>query len=442
MAFEYIALLFTGLFAGLTGGLLGVGGSIVMIPAMTELLGPNQHLYQSAAMIVNFFVVVPAVYQHHRAGAIEVPTVRRLIPLAVVAVILGVALSELSIFAGARQIYLAGLFGLFLLCMSAYDTHALLHGRRRRANGIAELDRPTAFHRRPESPIGWRFAALVAGPTGVVAGLLGVGGGIVAVPLQRRFLNVPMRSAIANSATIIIATSLIGAAFKNYRFITGHNGSWESLRIAAILIPTAVIGASIGSRLTHRLPLTAIKVAFLLLLFVAGGRLAYRALSPASPSPASPSNEGAASAQGTGPDDRIATQADGVDSTFAPLSTDRNERGYPAADRIAGMEVGRQPPPIGGCRRQPVVADRRRSMMGKLPDRRISKATVTGLALLGLTLGTGCDSEMAKEFREVATPSLQSGVSSILNGVVDGLFAVVDPDTSESDSGGTTPTTP
>ena len=80
--------------------------------------------------------------------------------------------------------------------------------------------------------------------------------------------------------------------------------------------------------------------------------------------------------------------------------------------------------------------------MGKLPDRRISKATVTGLALLGLTLGTGCDSEMAKEFREVATPSLQSGVSSILNGVVDGLFAVVDPDTSESDSGGTTPTTP
>ncbi len=87
--------------------------------------------------------------------------------------------------------------------------------------------------------------------------------------------------------------------------------------------------------------------------------------------------------------------------------------------------------------------------MGKRADKRtanrrlpIPKATVTGLALLGLTLLAGCDSEMAKEFREVASPSLQSGISSILDGVVDGVFAVVDPDTSESDNGDTSPTTP
>ena len=74
--------------------MLGVGGSLIMILALTELLGPDQHLYQSAAMIVNFFVVVPAVIQHRRAKVIELTTVMRLIPLAFAAVIVGVMMSE------------------------------------------------------------------------------------------------------------------------------------------------------------------------------------------------------------------------------------------------------------------------------------------------------------------------------------------------------------
>ena len=89
-----------GLLCGLTGGLLGIGGSIVMIPAVTELLGPDQHLYQAAAMILTFFVATPAVLQHARAGAIQAATVRRIIPPALVAVVAGVALSELPLFAG------------------------------------------------------------------------------------------------------------------------------------------------------------------------------------------------------------------------------------------------------------------------------------------------------------------------------------------------------
>ena len=56
-----VALVVIGLLTGVVGGMLGVGGSIVLIPAMTEVLGPNQHLFQATAMIVNFFVVVPAV---------------------------------------------------------------------------------------------------------------------------------------------------------------------------------------------------------------------------------------------------------------------------------------------------------------------------------------------------------------------------------------------
>jgi len=260
-----ILLVLTGLFAGLVGGLLGIGGSIVMIPAMTELFGPNQHLYQAAAMIVNFFVVVPAAYQHFRAGAIHADLIRRLLPLATVAVVMGVLISEHPWFVGEGEARLRALFGLFLMSMCVYD--------------IYRAFRPERTSERDRSLAGWGFAAAVAVPTGLVAGLLGVGGGIMAVPLQRRLLGVPLRAAIANSATLIIATSLVGAAMKNYALIAYHDHPpLESFKLAAVLIPTAIIGASIGSLGTHRLPRRAVHVAFFVLLLIVSLRLTYSAV--------------------------------------------------------------------------------------------------------------------------------------------------------------------
>ncbi|MCH7721444.1 MAG: TSUP family transporter, partial [Planctomycetes bacterium] len=111
--------------AGLVGGLLGVGGSIVMIPAMTELLGPQQHLYQAAAMMVNLFVVIPAVYQHARANAIRFEVVRWIVPAAMVSVVIGVRVSEHAIFAGDGQRYLIAVFGLFLFYVTGYQVWKL-----------------------------------------------------------------------------------------------------------------------------------------------------------------------------------------------------------------------------------------------------------------------------------------------------------------------------
>ncbi|MGB2985912.1 MAG: sulfite exporter TauE/SafE family protein [Phycisphaerae bacterium] len=271
---ELIMLGCIGLFAGLVGGMLGVGGSIVMIPAMTELLGPNQHLYQAAAMIVNFFVVVPAVYQHRRVKAIDRAAVLRFIPLAAVSVVVGVGLSELPLFAGEGEAYLRGLFGLFLLFVAVSDLYRLFRRPKPQPGTTCEANQGQRGAPRGQ----WRLAAAVAIPTGLVSGLLGVGGGILAVPLQRRFLNVPMRTAVANSATVIIATSLIGASVKNYAYLTEHEYSVRSFVLAAVLIPTAIIGSLNGSKLTHRLPLKVVKAAFFVLLLVAAIRLTYQAV--------------------------------------------------------------------------------------------------------------------------------------------------------------------
>jgi len=258
-----------GLVVGLAGGLFGIGGGIVLIPALTEIFGPHQHKYQAASMIVGFFVTTPAVYQHFRAGAIDLGSVGRFLPIAAVAVIGGVLMSEAAIFSGAGEAYLRLIFGTFLLYSAVTEgTKILLR--------ILKPE-PFAPKKDPKSTT-WSAAALVAVPTGLVAGLLGVGGGIIAVPLQRRLLGTDLRRAIANSATIIIATALIGSITKNYAYITGSENGLAPLKIAAAVVPTAVIGSLIGSRLTYVVPVRALKGLFLVLLLIAAVRICYFAI--------------------------------------------------------------------------------------------------------------------------------------------------------------------
>ncbi|MHC5110970.1 MAG: sulfite exporter TauE/SafE family protein [Planctomycetota bacterium] len=273
-----IALTCIGFLAGLLGGMLGIGGSLIMIPAMTEVLGPDQHLYQAAAMIVNVFVALPAVYQHRRAGAINASTVKKLMPITIAAVILGVLISEAPFFAGSGgEPYLRALFGIFLFVMVAYDLFRVYRAIRNRSDRSPLKASEQEALTKEGIPLSWPRAAGVAAPTGLIAGIMGVGGGAVAVPLQRRFLQLPVRTAIANSAAIIVGTAAVGATVKNLAYARSYVNWQQSILLASLLIPTAILGSLIGSRLTHRLPVRTVKTAFLCLMLIIAIRLTRQA---------------------------------------------------------------------------------------------------------------------------------------------------------------------
>lgn len=268
-----LAIAIIGFFVGLTGGMFGIGGSIILIPALTELRGPNQHLYQATAMIMNFCVSAPAVWQHWRARALDLTTIVRLCPLSILFVAVGVGISELRVFSGSGEAYLRGLFGLFLL-----------------GCGIAEFLRTSTINLSSRNPseknlpvslprLNWSSITIIAAPTGLISGLLGIGGGTVAGPLQRRILGTPLPLAIANSTVLVAATAIVGSILKNIAYHYDH-GSIEPVRLAIVLAPTAIAGSLLGARLTHRVPLRLLRNIFIVLLIVAALRLILGAIPP------------------------------------------------------------------------------------------------------------------------------------------------------------------
>lgn len=273
---EYLWMLLIGLAGGLAGGLLGVGGGIVIIPLLTFMFGPRQHLHQAAVMIVNCFVGALATVEHLRVRAVIGPVVRRLMPAAGVCVAAGVLASELPMFRGDGRVYLTAVFGTFLLGVAADDL------RRFRAAPDPHRSQSDQTESTPPRPSTSRMkrASFIGAVTGLLGGLLGLGGGFIAVPLQQRLLHLPIRNAIANSAATVVVVSAIGAVLKIYALVTTHGHPLgDPLRLAAVLIPGAVVGSLIGSRLTHVLPVRWIHVVFIAFLFAAAGRMILYALS-------------------------------------------------------------------------------------------------------------------------------------------------------------------
>lgn len=273
---ETVVLALVGSIAGILGGLLGIGGSIVMIPTMLLLFGTrhgpeSQHLYQAAAMIVNFFVAGSSAYKHYKAGAMLWPTLRMLIPIAIIGSITGVWISNWKMFSGDGTIWLSRIFGLFLFYVMLHNLWGLYKGKRK-----GDTVTP------PGDEIGGWRAAVVGIPVGLSGGLLGIGGGIMAVPLQQILLRIPLQRAIANSSLCIVFVATFGAIAKNYT-LSQHVGPdglpfalMESIGIAVILIPTAFAGAYLGAYLTHTMSLGWLRVVFACLMFYGGMKLVTR----------------------------------------------------------------------------------------------------------------------------------------------------------------------
>ncbi len=94
-----------------------------------------------------------------------------------------------------------------------------------------------------------------------------------ALPAQQVGLRTRLRNAIANSATTILWSSVIGAAVKNFHLEQHGFGVGRSLLLAAFLIPSAMVTSWFTGARVHRWPVHVIRLAFIVLLLCSGVRV-------------------------------------------------------------------------------------------------------------------------------------------------------------------------
>jgi uncharacterized protein len=219
---------------GVTLGLLGGGGSILMVPLLVYVAGMDAKEAIAASLVVVGVTAAVSVVGHARAGRVRWRT----------GLLFGAAGMAGAFAGGLLGGHLPGqlLMSAFALMMVATAV-AMLRGRR-------DVD-PAKGH--AELPVG---RVLLDGVVvGLVTGLVGAGGGFLVVPALALLGGLPMG--------VAVGTSLLVIAMKSAAGLTGYLAtvSLDWTLVGAITI-AAVVGSLIGARLVDRIPADALRKAF------------------------------------------------------------------------------------------------------------------------------------------------------------------------------------
>jgi uncharacterized membrane protein YfcA len=246
-----------GLAAGLLGSMLGVGGGPIIVPMLTLALHlPIQvAIGSSLVAIVANSCTAASIYTKNQLTNIKLGLLLETAttPGAIIGglVVAFIASSVLSALFGLILIYTAYTMVTRRYLASenalsednsakANNTFTSLSGRLRTSYYDQNLGKSVTYNvSHVPAGLGAGFLA------GALASLLGIGGGIIKVPVMNLIMGVPMKAAIATSTLMIGITATVGA------LIYHHHGYIYPFIVAPLVIG-AVIGARLGVELAQR----------------------------------------------------------------------------------------------------------------------------------------------------------------------------------------------
>ncbi len=253
-----------GAFAGVMSGLFGIGGGIIVIPALSaifmhENIFPQSMVMQMAvgtSLATMIVTSASALYNHHKQGVVRWIVFQMMLPFLAIGAFFGSIVAHF-----VSSYFLQILFGLFLLVVG---TRLVINTEAKESNRMVAKK--------------WMRISSVF--IGGISSLLGVGGGTVIVPFLLR-CGLDMREAIGTS---LVCGLIIGIVATFCFMVAGvFNGIHVPASTGYIYWPgflgigiASTLFTPLGTKLSHKLPIKWLKRIFgVLLLLMASDMLFY-----------------------------------------------------------------------------------------------------------------------------------------------------------------------
>ncbi|WP_312138919.1 sulfite exporter TauE/SafE family protein [Brevundimonas sp. BH3] len=266
LAMMMAALIGAGAIAGLIGGLFGVGGGTVLVPALFyafSVLGvggeSNLHVAIGTSLLTIVATSLRSLSTHRKHGAVDEVVLKTWTPWVAFGALVGAfiaggsPMSALSIVYGVCLVGIAAQMGLL----------------------------PATFVLRQDLPTGWG-RRLTASVIGTLSAMMGIGGGSFG-GMVMTLCNRPIHQAVATSSGFGLAIGAV-ASLGYIVFGLGKTGV-PPLTLGFVNIPAAIImglltawTAPYGARLAHRLDRRMLRRAFAIYLLVTAILVVVKAL--------------------------------------------------------------------------------------------------------------------------------------------------------------------
>ena len=234
-----------GVVAGVVAGLLGIGGGTLVVPLLVAT-GIEGLQATATSNLAIFLTATSGSLRNWKAGALRIRNVLALGIPAAIAGQLGVyvasdLLPEYALLSGFALLLLLNVYLISLKKQAiSKATPAAVAGLQA---GFDDADRQQLEQESNIAIARWGTGGLA----GLTAGLFGVGGGVIMVPLQILLLNARIKLAIQTSLGAIVLTSLFNTL--------GHAARGNVIWMAGLGVGLGgLVGAQLGTRFLPKLP--------------------------------------------------------------------------------------------------------------------------------------------------------------------------------------------
>jgi uncharacterized membrane protein YfcA len=252
---EITLLLLLGAFSGFIAGLLGLGGGLIMVPALLYLLAGStdqivlMHTAVGTALAAMVFTSISSVWAHHRHGAIHWHNFKKLTPTILLGAFSGAMLTKVMSFDSMRLF-----FALFEFSVAVIMYFGL--------SSAAHVDSLKKWV--------WQITGYIIG---LVSAVVGIGGGTMTTPFLT-YNNVDIKNAIATSAAVGMPIAVAGVlgfivAGWNVESASGDLGFINAQALMSI-VAMSVLFAPLGAKMAHNVDGKKLKKFFAIFLAFLG----------------------------------------------------------------------------------------------------------------------------------------------------------------------------